>query len=29
MEIRWPSGTVQVLRNVAVNQILKVREPDH
>ena len=28
MEIRWPSGTVQVLRDVPVNQILKVREPE-
>jgi enediyne biosynthesis protein E4 len=28
IEIRWPSGTVQVLEHVPVNQILKVREPD-
>ncbi|MBM3882713.1 MAG: CRTAC1 family protein [Verrucomicrobia bacterium] len=27
LEIRWPSGTVQVLANLAVDQILKVREP--
>jgi enediyne biosynthesis protein E4 len=27
LEIRWPSGTVQTLENVAANQILKVREP--
>jgi enediyne biosynthesis protein E4 len=27
IEIRWPSGTVQVLEHVPVNQILKVREP--
>lgn len=26
LEIRWPSGTVQVLKDVAVDQILKVRE---
>jgi hypothetical protein len=28
IEIRWPSGINQVLRNVKANQILKVREPD-
>jgi enediyne biosynthesis protein E4 len=27
IEIRWPSGTVQVLRNVATNQFLEVGEP--
>ncbi len=27
VEIRWPSGTVQVLDNVKTNQILKVEEP--
>jgi hypothetical protein len=27
LEIRWPSGTRQVLTNVAVNQILVVEEP--
>jgi hypothetical protein len=27
IEIRWPSGTVQRLRNVASNQVLEVREP--
>src|SRR6266571_1241783 len=27
IEIRWPSGTVQVLRNVATNQLLEVHEP--
>ncbi len=27
MEIRWPSGKMQVLENVKVNQILKVKEP--
>jgi len=27
IELRWPSGTVQVLRNVKVDQILKVTEP--
>jgi enediyne biosynthesis protein E4 len=26
IEIRWPSGTVQVLRNVATNQVLEVHE---
>ena len=28
IEIRWPSGIVQVLRDVPANQILKVREPE-
>ncbi len=27
VEIRWPSGIVQVLRNVATNQVLEVHEP--
>jgi hypothetical protein len=27
LEIRWPSGQVQVLTNIASDQILKVREP--
>ena len=27
LEIRWPSGTVQVLTNIAADQILKVQEP--
>jgi hypothetical protein len=27
IEIRWPSGTTQVLRNVATNQVLEVHEP--
>ena len=27
IEIRWPSGQVQMLKNVAVDQILKVEEP--
>ena len=27
IEIRWPSGIVQVLRNVVANQILEVHEP--
>jgi hypothetical protein len=27
MEIRWPSGTVQVLRDVKTDQVLEVREP--
>jgi enediyne biosynthesis protein E4 len=27
IEIRWPSGAVQVLRNLATNQILEVHEP--
>jgi len=26
VEIRWPSGTVQVLHDVAADQVLKVRE---
>ena len=29
VEILWPSGTAQVLRNVKADQILKVREPEH
>jgi hypothetical protein len=28
IEILWPSGTRQVLRDVAVNQILAVEEPE-
>jgi hypothetical protein len=28
IEIRWPSGIVQVLRDVAPNQRLEVREPE-
>lgn len=28
VEIRWPSGTVQVLTNVAVDQVLRVREAE-
>lgn len=28
IEIRWPSGRVQVLRDVAADQILTVREPE-
>ena len=27
IEIRWPSGIVQTLKNVQANQILKVDEP--
>ena len=27
VEIRWPSGTVQTLRNVKTNQVLEVHEP--
>ncbi len=27
IEVHWPSGTVQVLRNVATNQVLEVLEP--
>ena len=27
VEIRWPSGTTQKLKNVPVNRLLKVREP--
>lgn len=27
LEIRWPSGCVQVLSNIASDQILKIREP--
>jgi hypothetical protein len=28
LEVRWPSGIVQVLENVASNQVLVVREPE-
>jgi hypothetical protein len=28
VEIRWPSGIEQVLANVPVNQVLRVREPE-
>ena len=27
LEIRWPSGTVQVLQNISADRILHVREP--
>jgi len=27
VEIRWPSGITQELRNVAADRILKVQEP--
>ena len=27
VEIRWPSGIVQVLENVPTNQVLDVKEP--
>jgi hypothetical protein len=27
VEIRWPSGTVQTLKNVAVDHVLRVKEP--
>jgi hypothetical protein len=27
LEVRWPSGAVQVLENVASNQVLEVKEP--
>src|SRR5256885_11091067 len=27
VEIRWPSGTVQILRNVKTNQVLEIQEP--
>ncbi len=29
LEIRWPSGRTQTLNRVAVNQILKIREPEN
>lgn len=29
VEVLWPSGTKQVLDNVAANQFLEVREPEH
>jgi hypothetical protein len=28
LEVRWPSGAVQVLENVASNQVLEVKEPE-
>jgi hypothetical protein len=28
IELRWPSGTVQVLRNVKADQLLKITESD-
>jgi hypothetical protein len=28
LEIRWPSGVVQTLENVATNQVLQVKEPE-
>ena len=28
LEVRWPSGIVQVLENVASNQVLVVKEPE-
>jgi hypothetical protein len=27
LEVRWPSGARQTLRDVTVNQVLTVREP--
>jgi enediyne biosynthesis protein E4 len=27
VEVRWPSGAVQVLRDVPADQVLTVREP--
>jgi hypothetical protein len=27
IKLQWPSGAVQILEDVAVNQILQVREP--
>jgi enediyne biosynthesis protein E4 len=27
VEIRWPSGTVQMLKNVAADQVVQVKEP--
>jgi hypothetical protein len=27
IEIRWPSGTIQILQNVETNQLLEVHEP--
>jgi len=28
LEIRWPSGVVQTLENVATNQVLQIKEPE-
>ncbi len=28
LEIRWPSGVVQTLENVATNQALEIKEPE-
>jgi len=27
IEIKWPSGKVQVLENIKANQIIKIKEP--
>ncbi len=29
VEVRWPSGTIQKMSNVTVNQFLEIREPEH
>jgi enediyne biosynthesis protein E4 len=29
VEVRWPSGTIQKMTNVTVNQFLEIREPEH
>ena len=29
VEIRWPRGAIQTLKNVAADQILKIEEPNH
>jgi enediyne biosynthesis protein E4 len=28
IEIKWPSGVVQVLKDIKANQVLQVREPE-
>jgi hypothetical protein len=28
LEVRWPSGTLQVLEDVAVDRVLVVKEPE-
>jgi hypothetical protein len=29
IEIKWPSGKIQILENIKVNQILTVKEPQN
>jgi hypothetical protein len=29
MEIRWPSGTIQTVKNVPVDEMLTIKEPEN